>query len=483
MIRLRLTGGFLTPEQWIATHNVAGENSTGVIKITTRQTLQLHGLIKSKIKPTIQAFNEANLNSIATCGDINRNVTCSSHPKQSEIHEEIFSYADKICEMLLPKTRAYYEIWLDEEKIVDKKDEDDPLYQNRYMPRKFKIGIAIPPNNDIDVFANDLGLVAIIENNELKGFNIAVGGGLSTTHGNPETYARLGSTLGFVEKGDMTLKAVYEVLTIQRDFGNRSDRKLARVKYTIDRHGVGWYREELERRINYKLGEPKPYSFTERKDYYGWEKNHEGLWYYTAFIENGRILDDESCALKTALLEVAKTGKANFRFTCNQNLILSDIQSKDKKEIQEILEKFGVIKFTEASSLIRKNSMACVALPTCPLALAEAQRYFPSLISKIEPLLEKHQLAEEDIIIRMTGCPNGCARSYAAEIGFVGTAMGRYNLQLGGDHYGERLNKIYKESLDESSILTELDGLFASFKKEKGIKETFGDFALRKQWV
>lgn len=483
MIRLRLPGGLLKPEQWIATHDIAGENSTGVIKITTRQTLQLHGLLKSKIKPTIQAFNAAKLDSIATCGDINRNVTCSSHPKQSPLHAEVFEYADKISELLMPKTRAYYEIWLDEEKIADKKDEEDPLYQDRYLPRKFKIAIAIPPNNDVDVFANDIGLIAIIENNELKGFNIAVGGGLSTTHGNPATYARLATVLGFVEPGEKTFKAIYEALTIQRDYGNRSDRKLARLKYTVDKYGANWFREELERRAGFKLEEARHYTFSDRKDYFGWQQDHEGLWHYTVFVENGRILDDEKVALKAALLEVAKTGKANFRFTCNQNVILADIKEEDKQAIDAILEQFNIIQHTEGSSAARKNSMACVALNTCPLALAEGQRYLPELITKIEPLLEQHQLREEDIIIRMTGCPNGCGRPYVAEIGFVGTAYGHYNLHLGGDHEGERLNKLYKESLDEPAILQELNNLFAAFSAERIKGEKFGDFAVRKQWI
>jgi sulfite reductase (NADPH) hemoprotein beta-component len=483
MIRLRLPGGLLKPAQWLATHDIAGENSTGVIKITTRQTLQLHGLLKSKIKPTIQAFNAAKLDSIATCGDINRNVVCSSHPKESALHAQVFEYADKISELLMPKTRAYYEIWLDEEKIADKKDEEDPLYQDRYLPRKFKIAIAIPPNNDVDVFANDIGLIAIIENNELQGFNIAVGGGLSTTHGNPATYARLATVLGFVEAGEKTLKAVYEVLTIQRDYGNRSDRKLARLKYTVDKHGADWFRDELERRAGFKLGEARHYTFSDRKDHYGWHQNHEGLWHYTVFVENGRILDDEQVALKTALLEVAKTGKANFRFTCNQNVILADIQPADKELINTILEQFGIIQHTEGSSAARKNSMACVALSTCPLALAEGQRYLPQLITKIEPLLQKHGLEKEDIIIRMTGCPNGCGRPYVAEIGFVGTAYGHYNLHLGGDHEGQRLNKMYKEHLDEPAILKELNNLFALFSAERNKGEKFGDFALRKKWV
>ena len=472
MIRLRIPGGFLTSDQWVAAHEIAGKNSTGVIKITTRQTIQLHGILKSKIKPTIQEFNKAKLDSIATCGDINRNVVCSAHPKQSPIHEEVFAYADKISRMLMPKTRAYYEIWLDEEQLLDKKDEDDPLYQDRYMPRKFKITIAIPPNNDVDVFGNDIGLIAIIENNKLLGFNIAVGGGLATTHGNAQTYARLATVIGFADSEEKTLRAIYEILTVQRDFGNRIDRKLARLKYTVDRLGVETFKEEVEKRLDFKLEEARPYTFNQRTDYYGWYLNEQGRWYYTVFAENGRILDDEQVALKSALLEVAKTGKVNFRFTANQNVIISDVEEKDKDAVNRILEQFKIIEHTEGASAIRKNAMACVAFPTCPLALAEAQRYMPSLLTKIESLLAKYNLSDEEIIIRMTGCPNGCARSYIAEIGFVGTALGRYNMHLGGDHEGYRLNQVYKESLDEAAILFELDGLFADFKNERKSNET-----------
>jgi sulfite reductase (NADPH) hemoprotein beta-component len=479
MVRLRLPGGLLSADQWIAMHEIAGENSTGVIKITTRQTIQLHGILKSKIKPTLKAFNAAKLDSIATCGDINRNVLCSAHPKQSKIHSEIFAYADKISTLLMPKTRAWYEIWLDEEKVLDKKEED-PLYQDRYMPRKFKIAIAIPPNNDVDVFGNDIGLIAIIEDNILKGFNIAIGGGLSTTHGNQETYARLATVIGFTDSEEKTLKAIYEILTVQRDYGNRSDRKLARLKYTVDRLGVEWFKQEVEKRAGFTLEDAKPFKFNSRKDYYGWEQNHEGLWYYTVFVENGRVLDDENIKIKSALLQVAKTGKVNFRFTTNQNVIISDVQPADKKAIDEILRQYKIIEHTDNTTPVRKNAMACVALPTCPLALAEAQRYMPALITKIEALLAKHQLTNEEIIIRMTGCPNGCARSYIAEIGFVGTALGKYNLHLGGDHEGNRLNKIYKESLEESQILTELDNLFSSFKRERNTNERFGDYSYRK---
>jgi sulfite reductase (NADPH) hemoprotein beta-component len=481
MIRLRLPGGLITPEQWLGIHHVAGEHSTGVIKITTRQTVQLHGILKSHIKPTIQAFNTLNLDSIAACGDVNRNVMCSAHPGRSVIHEQVFAFADKISTLALPKTRAYYEIWLDEEQIADRKEED-PLYQDRYLPRKFKIAIAIPPDNDVDVFTNDIGLIAVVEDNELKGFNIAAGGGLSATHGNAATYPRLASMLGFVDTEEKVLKAVYEIMTIQRDHGNRSDRKLARLKYTIDRLGVEGLKEELEKRCGFTLEPARPYAFETRKDHYGWQQNHAGNWYYTVFVENGRVLDDEQLPLKTALYEIARTGKANFRFTGNQNVILGDVKEEDKAEIDQLLEKFGIAAHTRKAGALRKNAMACVAFNTCPLALAEAQRYLPSLISKIEPLLEKYSLQEEDITLRMTGCPNGCGRSPAAEIGLIGTAYGEYNLHIGGDRLGERLNTKYKDGQNEEQILQTLDELFSTYVMERKEGDNFGDFAYQK-WI
>jgi sulfite reductase (NADPH) hemoprotein beta-component len=479
MIRLRLPGGFMTPEQWIGMHHLAGEHSTGVIKITTRQTIQLHGIVKSHIKPTIKAFNTLHLDSIAACGDVNRNVVCNSHPKQSPIHEEVFSYAAKISEMALPKTKAYYEIWLDQKPLLEKKQETDPLYEDRYLPRKFKIAIAIPPDNDCDVLANDIGLIAIIENNQLKGFNIAAGGGLSTTHGNPNTYARLATVLGYVEAGEKTMKAVYEIITVQRDYGNRSDRKQARLKYTLDNMGIENFKKELERRCGFALEAPKPYTFTRRHDYYGWHANHEGNWFYTLFVENGRIADLDNAPLKTGLLEIAKTGKANYRFTCNQNVIISDVAPKDKEVVNEILERLGLVKHTDRAGAVRKSAIACVAFNTCPLALAEAQRYLPTLITKLEPVLEKYSLQNDDISLRMTGCPNGCGRPYAAEIGLIGTAYGKYNLHLGGDREGTRLNRKYKENLDETAILNELDGLFKLYSAKRKKGESFGDFIMK----
>ena len=479
MIRLRMPGGILTSEQWIALNNIAGKDSTDELKITTRQTIQLHGVLKSRLKPTHKIFNSIHLDTIAACGDDNRNVTCSPNPVQSALHQEIFEYASKISNKLKPKTRAYYEIWLDEEKIVDKKLEEDPLYRDSYLPRKFKIGICIPPNNDIDVFGNDLGLIAIIENDKLIGFNFAVGGGLAFTFGNPDTYARLATEIGFVPAGEKTFKAIYEVVTVQRDNGDRVDRKQARLKYTVDKMGVDKFKEEVEKRMGFKFEKSKPYIFDKREDYFGWHQDAKGNWFYTIFVENGRVMDTEQVALKSALLKIAETGKVNFRCTVNQKVIVSDIKPTDKKEINDILVEFNIIAHTENASVIRKNSMACVALSTCPLALAESQRYLPSLLTKIESLLCKHNLDNENIITRMTGCPNGCGRSSVSEIGFIGTGLGKYNLNIGGDHEGYRLNHLYKESLNEPEILSALDELFADFKNGRKKNESFGDFTYR----
>ncbi|HCA08774.1 NADPH-dependent assimilatory sulfite reductase hemoprotein subunit [Chryseobacterium sp.] len=479
MIRLRLPGGFLTSEQWAGLHEIAENHSTGVIKITTRQTIQLHGILKSHVRPTIQNFNLQHLDSIAACGDVNRNVTCTSNPSESPLHQVVYELAGKISEMCLPKTKSYYDLWIDDELLIDRKTEEDPLYQDRYLPRKLKIGIAIPPNNDVDVFINDIALIAIVEDDRIVGYNIAAGGGLGATHGNDATYARLASLLGFVDTEEKLLKAVYEIITVQRDFGNRSDRKLSRLKYTIDKLGIEGYRNEVEKRCGFSLEPAREFKFEQRKDRYGWTRNYEGKWFYTLFVEHGRVLDIEEYPLKSGLLKIAETGNVNFRFTCNQNLILSDIREEDKAEIEHLLKEHGISDYTEKASALRKNSVACVALNTCSLALAEGQRYLPVLVTKIEPVLEKHGLQDEDITIRMTGCPNGCGRSPNAEIGFVGTAYGKYNLHIGGDRLGMRLNTKFKENIGEEEILQTLDELFGIYLEGRHSEETFGDFSYR----
>jgi sulfite reductase (NADPH) hemoprotein beta-component len=472
MIRLRIPGGTINAEQWIATHNISEQYGTGTLKITTRQTVQLHGLLKHQLRPTIQAFNTAALDSIAACGDVNRNVIVSSHPQLSPLHEQIHAYADKISTLLLPKTQAYYEIFVDGEKLYERSVEADPLYEDRYLPRKFKIAIAIPPSNDVDVFTNDVGLIAIVENNELKGFNIAVGGGLATTHGNPNTYSRLGTVLGFTDSEEKTLKAVYEVLTIQRDFGNRSDRKLSRLKYTVDKMTVEGFKKELEKRIGFELEPERAYEFTERNDRFGWEQNHVGQWFYTLFVEHGVVKPYQ----KQFLYEVAQLNVSNFIFSGNQNLILGTISEENKQTVEALITKFEIEK---RDSALRRSSMACVALPTCPLALAEGQRYLPELVTKIEPILKKYYLENEEISIRMTGCPNGCGRPYVAELGFIGTGPEQYNFMIGGDRFGVRLNKLYKEKQTESQILEEIDALLNRYVEEKEVDETFGDFTNR----
>lgn len=483
MIRLRLPGGDITPEQWLGIQPLVEQNTSGVMKITTRQTIQVHGVIKSKLKPTMQWFDKYGMDSIAACGDVNRNVMAGSHPATSPFHEEVHAFADRISTHLRPKTKAYAEIWLDGEKLGEEEPvEEDPLYQTRYLPRKFKVGIAIPPHNEIDVFSQDTGLIAIEENGRLAGFNVTVGGGLGATHGNPSTYPRLGDVIGFITP-EQVLDTVWNIAAVQRDNGNRSDRARARLKYTIDRMGVDAFRAELESRLGFRLAPARSFAFTKRADLYGWTQDHKGNWHYVFFVENGRVVDDPEYRVKSALNAIAETGKCGLRFTGNQNIMLRDVKPQDKAAIEAILEAHGIIKTAAAFNPIRTHAIACVALPTCGLAMAEAQRYLPDLIGKIEVLLAKHGLSEDEISIRMTGCPNGCGRPYVAEIGLVGRSLGHYDLRLGGDRLGYRLNTTFKEGVDEAEILATLDPLLGEYAAAKGAGETFGDFCQRKLWA
>ena len=475
MIRLRIAGGRISPKQWLGCVEVADLNSTGVIKITTRQTIQLHGIIKSKLKPTVKFFDKFGLDSIAACGDVNRNVMSSAAEVGSHLQDELREYAVKISDTFLPQTNAYKEIWLDGEPIEqisnnDSKEVVEPVYGKTYLPRKFKIVLALPPHNDVDVFAHDIGLIAIADGKKIKGFNVVVGGGMGMTHGNEKTYPRVGSEIGYVPASNV-LDVVEKILTTQRDFGNREDRKQARLKYTIDRLGLDWFKNELQSRLGFKFEKAAPYEFKQRADIYGWFKDEKGQDNFTLFVENGRVLGN----IKEAMNEIAKKELADFNFTNNQNVVLAGVT--DKKAVEEILKKYDL---ANNKSKSRQNSMACVALNTCPLALAEAQRYMPDLLTKIDDLMAKNNLADEEISFRMTGCPNGCARPYLAEVGFVGKAMGQYNFYLGGSATGLRLNRLYKESLNEAEILSELDFWFKEFVKERQKGETFGDFTNRK---
>ena len=496
MIRMRMPGGELSAEQWKKIDQISNTYGNQTIKLSSRQAVQFHGIIKFDLKKSIQMMHEALLDSIAGCGDVNRNVMCTPNPSLSVVNEEVYAYAKKISEHLMPSSRAYHEIWLDENtgksdgsgtgrsrKLVEGGEQEiEPLYGKHYLPRKFKIGIAIPPHNDSDVYINDIGLVAIVKDDVLQGFNVAVGGGLGMTFGRKDTYPRLATTIGFC-KPDQVLTVCAEVMMIQRDYGNRSDRKLSRFKYTIDKYGLDWFKKELTERLGFKLGKQRKAIFTSTADQYGWHQDRYGEWHLLLHVEHGRIQDTELLQQKAAFLKIAETGLCGFRLTANQNMLLHSINTDDKQVIEDILMQHGQYADGRELSGMRRNSIACVSMNTCPLGMAEAERYLPTLINKLEPILEKHGLRQQEIKIRMTGCPNGCGRSVIAEIGLIGKSLGRYNLYLGGDAQGERLNTLYKENLDEGAILETLDDLFARYITERKAKESFGDFVVRVQLV
>lgn len=480
MVRVRAAGGITTPEQWLALDELSDLYGNSTLKLTTRQSFQFHGILKRGLKPVIQKVNDILLSTLATCGDVNRNVMCNPNPYQSHIHNEVYQFAGEISNYFLPKTTAYHEIWLNKEKVAGTPD-FEPLYHHTYLPRKFKIGLAIPPKNDIDVFANDLGLIAIEENNMIKGFNICVGGGLGNTFGNASTYPRLADVIGFAPK-DKVIEVAETVISIQRDYGNRSDRKLSRLKHTIDDRGLDWFVNELNARLGWKLSSPHNYKFVSNGDTYGWIKGINDKWFYTLFVEHGRVRNEEGYTLKNALNEIAQIHTGDFRLTGNQNLIIGNVDEKDKDNIEAILKQHGITDHAKLTGL-RKNSMACVALGTCGLAFAESERYLPSLIDKLDIIMRNNGLDDDAINVRMTGCPNNCARSSLGEIGFVGRAIGRYNLYLGASHNGDRLNSLYKEMLSEEDILRELEPIIASYAQEREPNEAFGDFVIRKEIV
>ncbi|MUK63626.1 assimilatory sulfite reductase (NADPH) hemoprotein subunit [Aliivibrio fischeri] len=476
MLRARMPGGIITPKQWLAIDKFAEEHTSyGSLRLTTRQTFQFHGVLKPNIKLMHQTLNSIGIDSIATAGDVNRNVLCTTNPVESELHQEAYEWAKKISEHLLPKTRAYAEIWLDGEKLET--TDEEPILGSNYLPRKFKTTVVIPPQNDVDVHANDLNFIAIADNGKLVGFNVLVGGGLAMTHGDTATYPRKADDFGFVPL-EKTLDVAAAVVTTQRDWGNRSNRKNAKTKYTLDRVGSDVFKAEVEKRAGVQFEESRPYELTERGDRIGWVEGIDGKHHLALFIENGRLLDYPGKPLKTGVAEIAKVHQGDFRMTANQNLIVAGVSSEQKDHIEQIARVHGLIDDTHSEQ--RKNSMACVAFPTCPLAMAEAERFLPEFVTEIEGVLKKHNLPEEDnIIFRVTGCPNGCGRAMLAEIGLVGKAPGRYNFHLGGNRSGTRVPKMYKENITDRQILTEIDQLVGRWATERNENEGFGDFTIR----
>lgn len=506
MVRLRLPGGAASPSQYLKLDELADERGNGTLKITTRATFQLHGVVKHDLKPAIRGMNSALLDTLAACGDVNRNVMVSALPGNAKVHRQVAQAGSEISEHLLPSTTAYHEIWLEGPDDSDKPGykeawenkkggpklkktmvagnalvDHEPLYGPTYLPRKFKIVITVPPYNDVDVYAHDIGLIAIVENDEVIGFNLLAGGGMGSTHNNVKTYPRTGSMLGFVPR-DKINQACEKVMLVQRDFGDRTNRKHARLKYTIDDMGVEEFKAKVEEYWGDKFEEPKPFEIKSNIDYFGWVKDEEGYNHFTAFVENGRIEDTPELPQKTGLRKIAQWLLENkkpgeFRLTGNQHIVLSRIADEDLPTIKELLAKYSLDN-TDFSGL-RLSSSSCVALPTCGLAMAESERYLPELIGKLETALEEYGLRHDSVVMRMTGCPNGCARPWLAEVALVGKAMGAYNLMLGGGHHGQRLNKIYRYSIKEDEIMDILLPLFKKWSLERLEGEPFGDYCIR----
>ena len=478
MIRGRIPGGVMTAKQYGVFDALATQYGNDTLRITTRQSIQFHGIVKNYFRPVVKAINECLLSTLAACGDVNRNVLAPPTPAYTKAREQVYADAHKVAMALAPQTKAYHAIWIDGVQLDNDAPENknfvDPLYGKTYLPRKFKIAFVIPPVNDVDIFTSCLGFIAVIENDRLVGYNISVGGGMGRSHGNEATYPRLADVIGFFTP-DKIVDVAKAVLTIHRDFGDRTDRKHARLKYVVAERGVKFMQDEVNRRAGITLAPAKPYQFTTTSDLLGWRKAVDGSNFLGVFVESGRVKG----TLKKALREVAdKFPKIEFRLTANQNVILANVSDADKAGINAVLTAHG-LKTENQATVLHAAAMACPSLPTCGLGLAESERMLPGFLDRIEKLLAEVGLAGEEIIIRSTGCPNGCARPYMAEIGFVGKAPGRYQVWLGGDVAGTRLNKVWKDMLKEADLETEFRPVFTRFAKERNAGERFGDWCNR----
>lgn len=476
MLRLRVPGGVITPQQWRVMDELCDRYGDGGLRVTTRQSLQLHGVLKHSLKPTIAAINHALLSTLAACGDVNRNVMGAPLTDSEALTNAVQRSAMDLALALAPQTRAYHELWLDGKPVAtsDPTEDEEPLYGAVYLPRKFKCGIIVPPDNDVDIYTQDFGLIAIVEKDELLGFNVLVGGGMGRAHGDDSTYARLASVLGFCPT-DKIVAAAKAVLLAQRDFGNRSERHHARLKYTLDRLGVDRFRSEVEARMGFRFEPERPFTLNTTIDRTGWY-SRGGREHLHVFLPSGRVRDTETQKLRTALRRLSEVHEGEFRLTGNQNIILSNVSAASRGKIEAIVAEYGLL--TRRSGL-RLASLACVALPTCGLAMAESERYLPTLMTLLEERLEALGLHDEPIVIRMTGCPNGCARPYNAEIAFVGRAPGIYDMHLGGNRAGTRMAKLVATNLNQDEILRSVGPIFERFAAERFEEEHFGDFCVR----
>jgi sulfite reductase (NADPH) hemoprotein beta-component len=482
MARVRLPGGVCTPAQWLALDTLADERANGTLKLTTRQAFQFHGILKGDLWRAINGMNRSLLDTLAACGDVNRNVMCNPNPEQSGLHADVYRIANAISEHLLPRSRAYHELWVGDELVGGGEPEAEPIYGRTYLPRKFKIGVAVPPSNDVDIFSQDLGYIAITgADGRLAGFNVTVGGGLGMSHNQLETFPRLADVLGFCTP-EQAVAVAEHVVTVQRDFGDRTDRKHARLKYTIADRGLDWFRTQVEARLGERLGAPRPWQFTHTGDRYGWVAGEDGRSHFTLFILSGRVKDEPGYRLKTALREIALAHKGDLRLTANQNLIIANVAAADRPRIEALLARHGLATANDASGL-RLNALSCVALPTCGLALAESERYLPELVSLLEQEFAAAGLARDAVTLRITGCPNGCGRPFLAEIGLVGKSPGKYNLYLGAAFDGSRMNALYRPNVPETELLGLLGPIIRRYAAERTPGERFGDFTVRAGYV
>jgi sulfite reductase (NADPH) hemoprotein beta-component len=477
MLRVRLPGGRATPAQWLVLDKLAEKLAAPSLRLTTRQTFQFHGVLKGNVKPLIQGMHNVLIDSIAACGDVNRNVMAPPNPERSPLLQQVYDQAKAWSEYALPKTHAYHEIWLDDELVAGGEKESEPIYGATYLPRKFKTGFALPPSNDVDIFSQDLGFIAIVENDRLAGYNVTVGGGLGMSHGNDETFPRLADILGFIPADKVN--AIGEaVLLTQRDYGDRANRKHARLKYTIEDRGIAWFKAEVEKRSGIIFGAARPFEFKTIEDPLGWHKGVDGSWFYGLHILSGRIKDLPGWPLKTALREIAEIHTGDFRLTPSQNLSIAGVTPEKKPVIEAILAKHGLAGENNRSRL-RLNALSCVALPTCGLALAESERVLPEIVQKFETVLDEAGLKDDAISLRVTGCPNGCARPYLAEIGLVGRAPNKYALYLGASYIGTRLNRLVAPSVTIDEAVAFVAPIIKRYALERHDGEGFGDFCER----
>lgn len=481
MIRSRIAGGGLSWDQYLAHDELADQYGNGTIRLTTRQTIQLHGVIKHDLRKTLQDLHNKLIVSIGACGDIVRNINCCPAPGRNELDNQIRDFASELSHKLIPESRAYHEIFLEGEKVLsgEEEPEHEPLYGKTYLPRKFKIGIAWPGDNCIDVLTHDVGLIASPdENNAITGYTFVVGGGMGMNHKKSETFPRLADPLAWVP-AEKALDVVKEIVAIQRDYGNREDRKVARFKYLIEEWGIPKFKEELENRLGYELDPPEEViDDLEPELHLGWQQQADDRWFVGLSIENGRIKDTEEIKLKTGLRDIISKFRPDIRFTASQDILLVNIPEEQKPAIDAAIRSYG-IPHEETLSNARKYSMACPAMPTCGLAIAESERVFPDVIRDLEQVLHQLGLDEEVLSFRMTGCPNGCARPYVADIGFVGRSLDSYTVFVGGGPDGKRLNQVYKDLVPLDKLVETVTPLFEQFRDQRQEGESFSDFITR----